>query len=96
MMSQRAQLAAAMSQKLQSNLQRFRSLATNSAAMAMAPASRGFSAGDAPQPKVIFDKHTDNVMEFKLNAPKVLNSLDAEMSNLMIEKIKTWRADESL
>ena len=34
--------------------------------------------------KVLFEKHTSQVHEWKLNAPKALNSVDTEMCNLMM------------
>ena len=41
------------------------------------------------------EQHSPHVTEWKLNAPKALNSVDTEMVNLMIEEMKKWDADES-
>ena len=63
----------------------------------MQPASvKGFStstsAGGAS--KVLVEKHTPFVTEWKLNAPKVLNSVDTEMCELMIGELKKWHAEQ--
>ena len=64
----------------------------------MEPASvNGFStsttADGASTSKVLVEKHTPFVTEWKLNAPKVLNSVDTEMCNLMIDELKKWHAE---
>ena len=46
------------------------------------------------EPKVLFEEHTPSVLEFKLNAPKSLNSVDLEMVNNMIDELKTWRTNQ--
>ena len=43
--------------------------------------------------KVLFEHHSPAVTEFKLNAPKALNSVDTEMCNLMIERLAQWEKD---
>ena len=43
--------------------------------------------------KVLVEKHSPALTEWKLNAPKALNSVDTEMVNLMIEEMKKWNAD---
>lgn len=45
--------------------------------------------------KVLVERHSQDVTEWKLNAPKALNSVDTEMVNLMIDELKKWEADES-
>ena len=40
--------------------------------------------------KVKFTSHSPSVFEFKLNAPKSLNSLDNEMCDIMLRKLQTW------
>jgi hypothetical protein len=49
------------------------------------------SSHPAPEPKVLYEQHTPQVGEFKLNAPKNLNSLDFEMVHMMIKKLKYWQ-----
>jgi len=51
---------------------------------------RPFGATTA-KPKVLVNEHSPSVLEFKLNAPKVLNSLDVDMCTLMIDELKNWR-----
>jgi enoyl-CoA hydratase len=41
----------------------------------------------------LFEQHTQDVFEFKLNAPKALNSLDLEMVDLMLSKVQKWHKD---
>ena len=43
------------------------------------------------EPKVLFHEHSPSVLEFKLNSPKSLNSVDVEMVDLMIEELTYWR-----
>jgi enoyl-CoA hydratase/carnithine racemase len=38
----------------------------------------------------VFTQHSPAVFEFKLNAPKTLNSLDTEMCDIMLKKLQTW------
>ena len=42
--------------------------------------------------KVIIEQHSASVLEFKLNAPKALNSVDTEMCNAMITELQRWKA----
>ena len=77
---------------LQRNLERLRSLRFGM--QAASSQRRSFSDAAAAQ-KVLFEKHTSQVHEWKLNAPKALNSVDTEMCNLMIEELKRWRADDA-
>jgi len=42
----------------------------------------------AAAPKIIYEQHTAALHEIKLNSPKVLNSVDTEMVNLMISRVK--------
>lgn len=54
---------------------------------------RPFSTSSTPQDdqsKVVYKNHSDSVFEFKLNAPKVLNSIDVEMVDLMLTKVEHW------
>lgn len=44
----------------------------------------------ASSQKVLFEERSPAVVEWKLNAPKVLNSVDIEMCDLMINEIKRW------
>lgn len=69
---------------LQHNLNRLRSLR-----FGMEPA-RHFSSPAATSQKVLFEQRTPSVAEWKLNAPKALNSVDTEMCNLMIDELKRW------
>ena len=59
----------------------------------MQPA-RNFSAAPSSS-KVLFERQSDYVNEWKLNAPKALNSVDTEMCTLMIDEIKRWNATGS-
>ena len=43
------------------------------------------------EPKVLFEEHSPSVLEFKLNVPKTLNSVDLDMVNMMIDELKEWR-----
>ena len=45
--------------------------------------------------KVLYEKHSENVFEFKLNHNKTLNSLDFEMLHLMLPKLKEWNANQA-
>lgn len=63
----------------------------------MQPASvKGFSTSTSADgtSKVLVEKHTPFVTEWKLNAPKVLNSVDTEMCELMISELKKWHAEQ--
>ena len=51
---------------------------------------RPFGATQA-EPKVLVNEHSSSVLELKLNAPKVLNSVDVDMCNLIIDELKNWR-----
>lgn len=75
-----------LSKNLHSNLLKLRSLANGQAIRTFSTA-----AAVAPESKVIFENHTPAVFEFKLNAPKNLNSLDMEMVHLMLGKVKEWQ-----
>jgi len=72
------------SRSLHSNLMNLRSLVSHG--HGLQPFSTTSHA--AHEPKVLFEQHTQSVGEFKLNAPKNLNSLDFEMVHLMIKKLK--------
>ena len=76
---------------MQSNLERLRRLR-----FGMEPA-RAFASSEAQAPaqKVLFEQRSPAVAEWKLNAPKALNSVDTEMCNVMIEELKRWRATGS-
>ena len=43
----------------------------------------------------MFEERSASIAEWKLNAPKVLNSVDTEMCNLMIAEMKRWDAASS-
>ena len=47
--------------------------------------------GSNAEPKVLIEEHSPSVLEFKLNVPKSLNSVDLDMCNLMIDEMKEWR-----
>lgn len=50
---------------------------------------------NSPDAKVLYDQHSANTFEFKLNNPKVLNSIDVEMVDIICQKLKQWNADPS-
>jgi enoyl-CoA hydratase/carnithine racemase len=50
-------------------------------------------ASQQPDQKVLFDKLSTNVTEFKLNAPKNLNSLDFDMVHLMLKQVKEYHTN---
>ena len=59
------------------------------------PASANrFSTSTSADAKVLVEKHTPFVSEWKLNSPKVLNSVDTDMVNLMIKELKKWNTDQ--
>lgn len=45
--------------------------------------------------KVIFEQHSKDVFEFKLNVNKTLNSLDLDMVNMCNDHLKTWHDQEA-
>jgi enoyl-CoA hydratase len=49
-----------------------------------------FSTASSEEQKVLFDELSPSVTEFKLNAPKNLNSLDFDMVHLMLRKVSEW------
>ena len=53
-------------------------------------ATRLFSSSES---KVLVERHSAALTEWKLNAPKALNSVDTEMVNLMIDELKKWRTE---
>ena len=65
------------------------------------PTKRLFVVEPAPgrhfssESKVLIEKHTPSVTEWKLNAPKALNSVDTDMCELMIAELKKWNTNES-
>jgi len=50
---------------------------------------------NAPDAKVLYDQHSADTFEFKLNNPKVLNSIDVEMVDIVCQKLKQWNANSS-
>ena len=73
---------------LQRNIEKLRSLR-----FGMQPArnmSAAAASQESPASKVIFESHSPSVVEFKLNHPKALNSVDTEMVNSMIEELRCW------
>ena len=74
---------------LQHNLIKFRHPGLQ-AFSAKTGAAKFSSSEQASSSKVIIERYSDAVTEFKLNAPKALNSVDTEMCNLMIEELKQW------
>ena len=40
--------------------------------------------------KVVFERLSPNIFEFKLNNNNVLNSIDIEMCELILQKLKAW------
>ena len=53
------------------------------------PLSRAFS---SVEPKVLEESLSPEVFEFKLNQPKILNSLDLDMVDLMLARIRAWNS----
>jgi len=45
--------------------------------------------------KVLYEMHSKDVFEFKLNNNKTLNSLDSDMLSLMSAKLKDWDMNKS-
>ena len=74
---------------LQRNLERLRALRFGGTA----PLQRRFATLTSTSEKVIFEQHSPSVMEFKLNAPKALNSVDTEMCDAMITEMQRWNAN---
>lgn len=70
---------------IQKRLLRIRELAKKSSNL------RAFSTSES-EPKVLFNKHSDYVSEFILNKPKVLNSLDYDMINILYDKLREWNS----
>ena len=50
---------------------------------------------NSPDAKVLYDQHSADTFEFKLNNPKVLNSIDVEMVDIVCQKLKQWNANAS-
>ena len=42
---------------------------------------------------MLYDQHSADTFEFKLNNPKVLNSIDVEMVDIVCQKLKQWNAN---
>ena len=45
---------------------------------------------NAPDSKVLFEQHSADVFEFKLNQNKTLNSLDSDMVHLLLGQLNNW------
>ena len=70
---------------IQSKLNRLRMLAKMNAT-----SLRSFSTSDKDQ-KILYKYHTENSFEFILNNPKVLNSLDMDMIDLIWNQLRIWK-----
>ena len=44
----------------------------------------------AASDKILFNQHSDTLTEIVLNVPKTLNSLDVDMVDIMLRKLKAW------
>ena len=51
------------------------------------------SASTAAAPKLIVDQHSPKVVEFRMNSPKTLNSLDNEMIETIIPHLYKWKRE---
>jgi len=56
-------------------------------------AAKPFSSAAAPESPVLFKEHTPSMMEIVLNKPKVLNSVDTEMCQIMSDKLVEWHKE---
>ncbi len=72
---------------LHTNYINLRRLANGHSVQSFSTASAGAA---SEEQKVLFDELSPSVTEFKLNAPKNLNSLDFDMVHLMLRKVSQW------